>query len=137
MEFLKSLNWRHLGLGLLVAMGVSVVLALILILLTYRRLKRIEVPPDADFFTTLRHVPLSLVLILDLLDFGLDFLGAPVGWLILTHLGLGGLRGITVVEGLLPGTQLVPTLTGAWLLAKAGLRLPTDVERLRPPPSKE
>ena len=133
MEFLESINWRLVGAIMLIAMGVSVVLAVILIILTYRRLKHIEVPPNADFFTTLRHVPISLVLILDLLDFGLDFLGAPIGWLILSQLGLDSLRGVSLVEGLLPGTQILPTLTVAWLLAKAGVQMPEDIERYRPP----
>ncbi len=133
MEFLESINWRLVGSTLLIAMGVSVTLAVVLLILTYRRLKRIEVPANADFFTTLRHVPISLVLILDLLDFGLDFLGAPVGWVILSQLGLESLRGVTLVEGLIPGTQIVPTLTVAWLLAKAGVRVPEDIERYRPP----
>mgnify|MGYP006284561261 CR=1 FL=1 len=137
MEFLESIDWRLVGTGLLIAMGVSVALAATLILLTYRRLKRINVPSNADFFTTLRHVPISLVLILDLLDFGLDFLGAPIGWLILSQLGLESLRGVTLVEGLLPGTQMIPTLTLAWLLAKAGVRMPEDIERYRPPPVQE
>ncbi len=133
MEFLSSIDWRFVGNALLIAMGASVVLAILLIILTYRRLKRIEVPSNAEFFTTLRHVPISWVLILDLLDFGLDFLGAPIGWLILSQLGLESLRGVTLVEGLLPGTQIVPTLTVAWLLAKAGVQMPKDIERYRPP----
>ena len=133
MDLLQSVNWRLVGTVMLIAMGVSLVLALVLILLTYRRLKRIHVPAGADFFTTLRHVPISLVLILDLLDFGLDFFGAPVGWLILSQLGLESLRGVTLVEGLLPGTQFVPTLTVAWLLAKAGVRMPEDIGQYRPP----
>jgi hypothetical protein len=134
MEFLESVDWHLVGTALLIGMGVSVVLAVVLLILTYRRLKQIDVPPDADFFTTLRHVPLSLALILDLLDFGLDFLGAPIGWLILSQLGLQSLRGVTLVEGLLPGTQIIPTLTFAWFLAKAGVRMPEDIERYRPPP---
>jgi hypothetical protein len=121
---MEGINLELIGKILLIGMGISFVLAALLLILTYRRLKRIQVPPHADFFTTLRHVPLSLVLILDLLDFSLDFLGAPVGWMILSHLGLESLRGVTLVEGLLPGTQIIPTLTGAWLLAKAGVHLP-------------
>jgi hypothetical protein len=130
-----ELTWdlRTIGWVLLAAMGTSLVLALLLIAVTYRRLKRVRIPPGADFFTALRHVPFSLVLILDLLDFGLDFLGAPVSWIILSHFGLESLRGVAVVEGLIPGTQFIPTLTGAWLLAKAGVRLPShrDIDRYR------
>jgi hypothetical protein len=87
-----------MGQIMLVAMPLSLVLAGALIVLTYRRLKRIRIPPGADFVTTLRHVPLTLVLFLDLLDFGLDFFSVPIAWVILGKLGLQSLRGVTVVE---------------------------------------
>ncbi len=101
-----------------VAMLLSLALAGALLILTYRRLKRIRIPPDADFFTALRHVPLTLVLFLDLLDFGLDFLSVPIAWVILGKLGLQPLRGVTVVEEVIPGTQFLPTMTAAWLAAR-------------------
>ncbi|MEA3308509.1 MAG: hypothetical protein U9Q70_03230 [Chloroflexota bacterium] len=126
MDF-PAFNLHNFITGALIAMGSALVLALLLLLLTYRRLKRIRIPAQADFFTTLRHVPLVLVIILDLLDFGLDFLGAPVGWVILSHLGLENLRGVTLVEGLIPGTQPIPTLTIAWILAKIGVRIPPGI----------
>jgi hypothetical protein len=72
-----------LGRVMLMAMLLSVVAASLLLALTYRRLKRLRIPPGADFLTTLRHVPLTLVLFLDLLDFGLDFFSAPIAWVIL------------------------------------------------------
>lgn len=46
-----------------------------------------------------------MVLLLDLLDFSLDFLSAPIAWVIL------GMRGVAVVEVLIPGTQFIPTMT--------------------------
>jgi hypothetical protein len=82
------------------------------------RVRKIQLPPDADFFTAIRLTPLVVVLLLDLLDFTLDFLSAPVGWLLLTRLGLGPLRGVTVVESLIPGTQIVPTMTLAWIAVR-------------------
>ena len=106
------------GQVMLVAMLLSVILASLLLVLTYRRLKRIRIPPGADFLTTLRHVPLTLVLVLDLLDFGLDFFSVPIAWTILGRLGLQSLRGVTVVEELIPGTQFLPTMTAAWLVAR-------------------
>jgi hypothetical protein len=117
---LDSLPPEFISLGrvMLVAMLLSLVLAVILIALTYRRLKRIHVPPDADFFTTLRHVPLTLAILLDLLDFGLDFFSAPIAWVLLGKLGLQSLRGVTVVEEIIPGTQLLPTMTVAWFAAR-------------------
>lgn len=100
------------------AMLLSLVLAGVLIALTWRRLKHIRIPPDADFFTTLRHVPLTLVLFLDLLDFGLDFFSVPIAWVVLNKLGLQPLRGVTVVEEIIPGTQFLPTMTAAWFAVR-------------------
>jgi hypothetical protein len=82
------------------------------------RVRKIQLPPDADFFTAIRFTPLVVVLLLDLLDFTLDFLSAPVAWLLLTRLGLGPLRGVTVVESLIPGTQIIPTMTLAWIAVR-------------------
>ena len=107
-----------LGQVMLMAMLLSVALASLLLALTYRRLKRIHIPPGADFFTTLRYVPLTLVLFLDLLDFGLDFFSAPIAWVILGKLGLQSLRGVTVAEEIIPGTQFLPTMTAAWFAAR-------------------
>jgi hypothetical protein len=107
-----------LGQVLLIAMPISVVLAGLLLALTYRRLRRIRIPPGADFFTALRHVPLTLVLFLDLLDFGLDFFSVPIAWVVLGRLGLQPLRGVTVVEEIIPGTQFLPTMTAAWFAAR-------------------
>lgn len=100
------------------AMLLSLVLAGALIVLTWRRLKHIRIPPEADFFTALRHVPLTLVLFLDLLDFGLDFFSVPIAWIILNKLGLQPLRGVTVVEEIIPGTQFLPTMTAAWFAVR-------------------
>jgi hypothetical protein len=77
--------------------------------------RKIQLPPDADFYTALHLTPLAVVLLLDVLDFTLDFLSAPVAWMLLTRLGLGPLRTVTVIEGLLPGTQIIPTMTLAWI----------------------
>ncbi|OQA12446.1 MAG: hypothetical protein BWY63_03753 [Chloroflexi bacterium ADurb.Bin360] len=127
----EGTDWTKIGWIILGIMALALILALTLLALTYRSLKRIQIPQDAGFFTTLRHVPLTLVIILDLLDLALDFLSAPVGWLILSYFGLERLRMLTVVESLIPGTQFIPTLTGAWLLAKAGVRLPEPTQLRR------
>ncbi len=82
------------------------------------RVRRLQVPPDADFMTALQMTPFSVVLLLDLLDFSLDLFGAPVAWGFLSYLGLQPLRKVTVVESLIPGTQILPTMTIAWLVAR-------------------
>lgn len=103
--------------GLIVAasMGVSLVLAAILFLLVIRRLRRLNVPPDAGFGETLLYVPFLLVLFVDLLDWGLDVLSAPVTWVLLDRMGLRALRNVSTVEALIPFTQFIPILTLSWL----------------------
>jgi len=96
----------------------SLVVGLVILSLAYRRLKKIRVPQDADFFTTLRAVPLALVVGLDLLDLGLDSFSAPLEWLILNRLGLPALRNVATFEALIPFTGPIPTLTLAWIAAR-------------------
>lgn len=98
---------------------VILVLAAVVLALAFQRLRRIRVPPDADFFTTIRAVPLALVIGLDLLDLGLDFLSTPVVWYLLNRLNLGALRNVASFEALLPFTGPIPTMTLAWLAARA------------------
>lgn len=108
-----------IGFYILGTMGVSLVLALLLLLIVWRRVKRIKVPPGAGFAETLCYTPFLVVLLVDLLDLALDFLAAPVAWVVLGRLGLQGLRGVSVVEALIPFTQPIPTLTLSWI----GVRL--------------
>ena len=107
-----------LGLITITLMGAILCFALLLMGLVLWQVRRIEIPPDADFITALLATPLIVVVVLDLLDLALDFLSAPVSWVLLTRLGLGPLRGVTVVQGLIPGTQLIPTMTLAWIFAR-------------------
>jgi hypothetical protein len=104
--------------ALLCVVGGALVGAVALGIYVWVTVRRINLPPDADTLTALRLTPLSVVVLLDMLDLSLDFLGAPVAWVILGRLGLGPLRGVTVIESLIPGTQLIPTMTIAWVLAR-------------------
>lgn len=99
---------------------VALVLAAIVLALAFRALRkvRLRVPANADFFTTVRAVPLSLVVGLDLLDLGLDVLSAPIIWVILNRFGLQALRNVATVEALIPISGPIPTLTLAWLAAR-------------------
>jgi len=99
-------------------MAISFVTAVLLLAIAIRQVKKIRVPPGAGFVATLQGTPLVVVLGLDLLDLALDVLSAPIAWVILDYLGLQALRGVTVVESLLPGTQLIPTLTLSWIIAR-------------------
>lgn len=99
-------------------MGVSVVVALIGLLVLARRIRRLRIARDAGFFTTLRSVPFALVVLLDLLDFGLDIFSAPIIWIALDRMGLPNLRNKATIEALIPFTNVLPTFTLCWLAAR-------------------
>lgn len=103
---------------LAIVVVVAVVLALCGLVLIHRRLRQLRVPPGASLTTTLRMVPLGLVLILDLLDLGLDMLAAPIIWVILSRYRLQALRNTAAIEALIPFTQVIPTLTLAWFAVR-------------------
>lgn len=92
--------------------------AALLLLIAYYQLQSIRTQGE-DFVSTLRRVPITVPLALDAMDLGLDFLGAPLVWVVLGRLGLGGLQAIALLESLIPGTQLLPLLTICWV----GVRL--------------
>lgn len=110
---------RTVGFVSLVLMMASILLGVSLLLLYVRRLKAIHIPADATFAETLHSTPLLVVMTIDILDFGLDILAAPLSWAILDRLGLKALRGVATVEALIPGTQIIPTMTLCWF----GVRL--------------
>jgi hypothetical protein len=109
---------RTVGLYLASAMAISLILSLLLLLVVIRQVKKINVPPDAGFAETLLYTPFLVVVLIDLLDFALDFLAAPLTWVILDRLGLKALRGVSTVEALVPLTQVVPTMTLCWFGAR-------------------
>jgi hypothetical protein len=103
---------------LLVAMGVALVVAVVGLALSWRSIRRLGVPERAGFFESMHYLPLGLVVLLDLLDFGLDIFAAPVSWLLLDRLGLKGLRNKAAIEALIPFTQPIPTFTLSWIAAR-------------------
>lgn len=118
------MNWslplepRDLFILALIIIGIGLLVSAVLLVWVIWRVRRIKLPINADLLTTLRLTPLAVVLLLDTLDFSLDFLGAPFAWVILGRLGLAPLRGVTMVESLIPGTQFIPTMTVAWMLVR-------------------
>lgn len=118
MSEIPQLNWQVIFYTVLALVGVGAALSLVLFFWVWLRIKRIQLPPDAGMLTALRATPLSIVILLDLLDLGLDFLSAPFAWAILGHFGLLPLRAVTLAAALIPGTQFLPTMTGAWLIAR-------------------
>ena len=108
-------NWQQFLIAIAAIFVTAAVLGLVGLLLIHRSLRRLRVPPNADLPTTLRIVPLSLVVVLDLLDLGLDVFAAPIVWIVLSRYRLQALRNTAAVEALIPFTQAIPTLTIAWL----------------------
>jgi hypothetical protein len=108
---------------LVVTFGIVLLVATALglggLLLLHRRLLRLDVPPHAGLATTLRAVPLGLVIVLDLLDLGLDIFATPIVWLVLSRYRLHALRNAATLEAVIPFTNVVPTLTVAWLTVRA------------------
>jgi hypothetical protein len=121
-----QINWGEFFqvLGIIIAIGL--ILAMLLAAWVFWKVRKINLPANMDFFDALRRTPLSVVVLLDLLDLTLDFLSAPVAWVLLGRLGLEPLRAVTVVESFIPGTQALPTMTIAWVAARLwkNLRLP-------------
>ena len=96
----------------------ALVLSVIILAVAFRRLRRLHLPPNSDFFTTVRAVPLSLVVGLDLLDLALDSFSSPIIWFLLRRMNLESLRKVATVEAILPFTGPIPTLTIAWIAAR-------------------
>lgn len=113
------MDWGDLLKLFLAIAAVALVLAGIVLFWAFRTLRRIRVPADADYFTTVRAVPLSLMVGLDLLDLALDSFSAPIIWFILNRYGLQSLRNVASFEALIPITGPIPTLTLSWIAARA------------------
>jgi hypothetical protein len=99
-------------------MLVCVVLFILIIGLIFRRLSNLDIPHDADLTDTLQAVPFLLVVAIDILDLGLDFLAAPIVWIMLDRFGLRALRNVSAIEALIPFTNPIPTMTLAWLAVR-------------------
>lgn len=112
---MDTIDLRDIGIILLVIMVISVTLGAIILVVSWRQLKRMNIPQGLGFAETLHYTPFLVVLAIDLLDLGLDFLAAPISWVILDRLGLKALRGFSAVEAFIPGTQFIPTLTVCWI----------------------
>jgi hypothetical protein len=125
-----EIDWRTWLLAFVLIAGAGLALALILLAWILWRVRRIQLPEGTGFLATLRATPLIVVILLDLLDMSLDFLSAPISWTLLGHLGLSPLRGVTTVESLIPGTQLLPTMTVSWIFARLFVREATVDENI-------
>ncbi len=120
----STIDFNHILLIFGIIAASALLLALLLLAWVLWQVRRIRLPENADFFTALRHTPLAVVILLDLLDLSLDFFAAPFAWVILGRLGLQPLRAVTVVESFIPFTQVLPTMTIAWIIARVWKNAP-------------
>jgi hypothetical protein len=74
-----EIDLANVGYLLLALLGVGLCLALLLLGLVFWRVRKIHLPADADFLTALQATPFLVVVVLDLLDFSLDFLSKTIG----------------------------------------------------------
>jgi hypothetical protein len=112
-------DWKTIFEVLGVIALIALVLSAVILAVAFRRLRRLRLPPNPDFFTTVRAVPLSLVVGLDLLDLALDSFSSPIIWFLLRKMNLESLRKVATVEAIFPFTGPIPTLTIAWFAARA------------------
>jgi hypothetical protein len=110
---------RLIGIVFIAIVVSSLLLAVVLLTIAFRHVRRLKIPPNADFIDTLRMTPFYVVLAIDLLDLGLDVLSAPIVWVLLDRLGLKALRGVSAIQAVIPGSQFLPALTACWI----GVRL--------------
>jgi hypothetical protein len=115
-----AIDWAAVLKVVTVVAVVALILSALALAWAFRALRRIRlrVPPSSDFFTTIRAVPFSLVVGLDLLDLALDVFSAPIIWFILNRYGLQALRNVATIEALIPISAPIPTLSIAWLAAR-------------------
>ncbi len=100
--------------------SVGIILSMLLIAWVFWKVRKINLPAGTEFFDALRATPVSVVILLDLLDLSLDIFSAPVAWIVLSKLGLEPLRTVTVIKDLIPipGLEALPTMTIAWGIAR-------------------
>jgi hypothetical protein len=122
----SQVNWQQILAVLGMLIGGGILLTSLAAVWVFWRVRHVTLPAGADFFEALRATPLSVVILLDLLDFTFDIFSAPVSWFILGRLGLKPLRFVTAIEALIPGTEILPTMTIAWFISryKKNIRLP-------------
>lgn len=115
---LSTITFREVAIAFGICASISLVGAIGLFIVAARQVANIEIPEGADFFETLQHLPITVPLALDLLDMAFDVFAAPIAWVILELMGLQALQMVTIFEGLIPGTQLLPTMSASWVIAR-------------------
>jgi hypothetical protein len=109
---------RTIGLIVAALFLFGLVISVLLLIYAVRVMRHLDIPPDAGLADTLHVTPFIVVVGIDLLDLTLDVLAAPVSWVILDRMGLRALRNMATIEAIIPGTQIIPTLTLAWIIVR-------------------
>ena len=109
---------RTIGLIVAALFLFGLVISVLLLVYAVRVMRHLDIPPDAGLADTLHVTPFIVVVGIDLLDLTLDVLAAPVSWVILDRMGLRALRNMATIEAIIPGTQIIPTLTLAWIIVR-------------------
>ena len=122
--FINALT-QNIILAILAIAGLIIVFSGLAFFWLWHTIRNVDVPEGAGPMETLRHVPISLAVALDALDLMLDFFAAPFVWVMLRRYGLQSLRNFSVIEMVIPGTQLLPTMTALWFAAR---HLPPEFE---------
>jgi hypothetical protein len=117
-QLLSNPEMQTLCLGIGVVGLVIVGGAIALLYFAAQSVRDLEIPEDADFFETMQVIPITIPIALDLLDLVLDVFSAPISWIILNMMGLGALKMVTIFESIIPGTQLIPTMTIGWIISR-------------------
>lgn len=131
MEIIDGITIQQIALVLGLCAAGAVTAAVVLLISAAQQVAQLDVPEDADFFETLQMIPVTVPLALDLLDMVFDIFAAPISWIVLELLGLKALQTITVFEGVIPGTQLIPTMTASWVVARMMKNRKKEDSRLR------
>ncbi len=130
-------DWNSVAYLLVLLFAAGLIVVASLLIYVTRRVRKIKLPRGAGFATALRATPLSVVLLLDALDWSLDILSAPITWLLLDRLGLAPLRGVAVVKDLIPFDNFIPAMTLGWLAVRVldigESRLEPAVKVIAPP----
>lgn len=118
MDDITPEDLKTIGLILAALFIFGLVISALLLTYAVRAMRHLDIPPDAGLADTLHATPFLVVVGIDLLDLSLDVLAAPIAWVILDRLGLKALRNMATIEAVIPGTQVIPTLTLAWIIVR-------------------
>src|SRR5258705_4569457 len=109
--------WQTALTAFIIVAGILVVIVITLLVTAWQQVQDLQIPQEADFFETLQVLPITVPIALDLLDLAFDTFSAPITWILLELMGLRALQMITVIEGIIHGTGVIPTMTIAWFVA--------------------